>query len=56
MVEDANGQVLGFFYFEDEDSRRAVMKRLTRDEKDGNEFRAASDLIEAERYRKAKGE
>jgi hypothetical protein len=31
-VLDASSQILGYFYFEDEASRRSNMKRLTRDE------------------------
>ena len=31
-IEDANGQPLACVYFEDEESRRSVMNRLTRDE------------------------
>jgi hypothetical protein len=31
-VRDATGQVLGYFYYEDEPTRRGSMKRLTRDE------------------------
>jgi hypothetical protein len=32
VVTDATGQALAYVYFEDNDSRRAVMNRLTRDE------------------------
>jgi hypothetical protein len=31
-VDDANGQTIGWFYGEDEPSRRAAMNGLTRDE------------------------
>ena len=32
QVRDGRGQVLGYFYYEEEPSRRSNMKRLTRDE------------------------
>jgi hypothetical protein len=32
VIKDASGQALAYVYFEDNDSRRSVMDRLTRDE------------------------
>jgi hypothetical protein len=32
IVRDANGQPLGYFYFEDEPQRQMSMNRLSRDE------------------------
>jgi hypothetical protein len=32
VVTDATGQILAYVYFEDEDGRRAAMKRLSQDE------------------------
>jgi hypothetical protein len=32
IVRDANGQALGYVYFEDEPGRRAAAKLLTRDD------------------------
>jgi hypothetical protein len=32
VVTDATGQILAYVYFENEDGRRAAMKRLTQDE------------------------
>ena len=32
VIQDATGQALAYVYFEDNDSRRSVMTRLTSDE------------------------
>jgi hypothetical protein len=32
VIRDASGQAVAYVYFEDEDGRRKVMHRLTRDE------------------------
>jgi hypothetical protein len=58
IVRDAGGQALACVYFEDNESRRSVMNRLTRDEARRIAANVAKlpAFIEAERYRKAKGE
>jgi hypothetical protein len=58
IVIDAFKQALAYIYFEDNDSRRAVMNRLTRDEARRIAANVAKlpTLFEAERYRKAKWE
>ena len=58
VIWDANGQALAYVYFEDEESRRSVMNRPTRDEARRIAVNIAKlpVFIEAEKYRKAKGE
>jgi hypothetical protein len=58
VIWDATGQALAYVYFEDEESRRSVMNRPTRDEARRIAVNIAKlpVFIEAEKYRKAKGE
>ena len=56
-VTDANGQRLAFVYFEDNDSRRTAMNRLTRDEarRIAANFAKLPAFIEADKDRPREG-